>query len=347
MRLRNAPTNDVDRLLRASWARQWLRGLLGAAEAPLCTPPCCCCCCIVLQSIASLQSGGRKHRRVRHGKHSHKHKKDDKLAYEQKEQLITTSDDVQYDIPSEDQHQQLKWGSDENTSYKGPSGHYSKSADDDDTSDGGGGRKRYKKQHRGGSSGSGGGSDDWFGAGGGGASSGKDGPYDADSILDGSSHYYKKGGSGGGAGGDSTYGSGAGGDSYPGSYTPLPSSNKNICKQVLLEEEEVEVVFTPNKDKATITTLLGTCANPNHPLPTLGGGCVVECQHMEDLCNITPLNSHVFLAPANFKSIDNYYPVMCRWAGFGVSSGLCGHHGAVLCREQHQCGCEHAVVTFG
>lgn len=277
-------------------------------------------------------AGGRKHRRVRHGKHSHKHKKDDKLAYsEQKnEQLIPTSDDVQYDIPSEDQHQQqLKWGSDENTSsYKGPAGHYSKSAaDDDDASDGGGGigRKRYKKQHRGGSSA--GGSDDWFGG---------------DSSLDGSSsHYYKKGGSGGA--GDSTYGSGAGGDSYPGSYSPLPPSNKNICKQVLLEEEEVEVVFTPHKDKATITTLLGTCANPNHPLPTLGGGCVVECQHVEDLCNITPLNSHVFLAPANFKSIDNYYPVMCRWGRFGV----CFQWVACVVTMVLQCGAGSSTGVMG
>jgi hypothetical protein len=84
---------------------------------------------------------------------------------------------------------------------------------------------------------------------------------------------------------------------------------------VLLEEEEVEVVFSATRDKATITTLLGTCANPTHPLPTLGGGCVVECEHLEDLCMLTPLNSHAFIAPANFKSIDNYYPVMCRWVG--------------------------------
>jgi len=106
-------------------------------------------------------------------------------------------------------------------------------------------------------------------------------------------------------------------DYYPGSYHgilpgPPYTGSKNLCRQVLLEEEEVEVLFTPHKDRATVTTLLGTCSNPNHPLPTLGGGCVVECENVEDLVSITPLNSHVFVSPANFKSLDNYYPVMCR-----------------------------------
>jgi hypothetical protein len=167
---------------------------------------------------------------------------------------------------------------------------------DEDTYEDNGGRKKYKKQQQRGGSGSGG--DDWFTGG----PSSKDDPYDGDSYHEG---MYKRG-----AGGSSDYHSP--GEGYPGSgYTPL-APNKNVCKQVLLEEEEVEVFFTPNKDKATITTLLGTCANPNHPLPTLGGGCVVECQDVADLCSITQLNSHVFAAPANFKSMDNYYPVMCR-----------------------------------
>jgi hypothetical protein len=116
-------------------------------------------------------------------------------------------------------------------------------------------------------------------------------------------------------GSGSSYATGSGGSSSPsgGAYS-APETKSGVCKQVLLEEEEVEVVFSATKDKATITTLLGTCANPTHPLPTLGGGCVVECEHLEDLCMVTPLNSHAFIAPANFKSIDNYYPVMCRWA---------------------------------
>ena len=81
---------------------------------------------------------------------------------------------------------------------------------------------------------------------------------------------------------------------------------------MLIEEEEVEVEFDAHQDKATISTLLGTCSNPTHPLPTLGGGCVVECEDINDLRSITPLNSHSFVAPSNFKSIDNYFPVMCR-----------------------------------
>lgn len=160
----------------------------------------------------------------------------------------------------------------------------------------GGGHRRYKRQTRGGGSYHGGSEEDSLYE----SPSGKGDGY--------SEHPPKKRRGGDYSGDDGDYG-----DTYPGSgYAPMHAA-KNVCKQVLLEEEEVEVVFTPTKDKATVTTLLGTCANPNHPLPTLGGGCVVECQHVEDLCNITPLNSHAFLAPANFKSMDNYYPVMCRW----------------------------------
>lgn len=87
-------------------------------------------------------------------------------------------------------------------------------------------------------------------------------------------------------------------------------SHKHMCKQVLLEEEDVSLECG-HDDKATITTLQGTCSNHKHPLPTLGGGCLVECTHDEDLLKITEMGSHTFTAPAHFKPVEHYYPVSC------------------------------------
>lgn len=98
--------------------------------------------------------------------------------------------------------------------------------------------------------------------------------------------------------------------------------HKHMCKQVLLEEEEA-VLEWDSDDKATITTLQGTCANAKHPLPTLGGGCAVECEHDADLLKVTALGSHAFAAPAHFAPVPGYFPVSCSFRTEGPLKGSC------------------------
>jgi hypothetical protein len=82
---------------------------------------------------------------------------------------------------------------------------------------------------------------------------------------------------------------------------------------------------TPHQPNATTQ---GTCANKVHPLPTLGGGCAIECEHDVDLLRITAVGSHSFSAPAHFKPVSNYYPVSCRcgccarWGCLASASGV-------------------------